>query len=66
MQTEKLKEILRDLLREGCITHTESRDLTCFYCDGTVNFNIYGPDTLNHEKTCVFVRAQEILNQPET
>jgi len=60
MKTETPETILREILREGCLTYTESRDLVCFYCGGSVNFNNYGPDTINHERTCAFVRAQTI------
>lgn len=66
MQNDEIKQIFRDIVADGCLTYTESRDLTCFYCGGSVNYTMHGPDTVNHEKTCVFVRVQQKLTQTET
>ena len=65
MQSDKTRQIFCDIVAEGCLTYTESRELTCFYCGGSVNYNRFGPDTVNHNQGCVFVRIQKTLN-PET
>lgn len=61
MKTETATKLLREIVCEGCLTYSESRDLECFYCGGSVNFNVHGPDTVNHTKDCVFERINQAL-----
>jgi len=63
MKQESATSLLREIICEGCLTHSESRDLECFYCGGSVNYNNYGPDTVNHEPNCLFERILQ-FEQP--
>lgn len=61
MEHQTAINLLREIVCEGCLTYTESRDLECFYCGGSVNYNLYGPDTVNHHPKCVYERVLDEL-----
>jgi hypothetical protein len=62
MPSEETRKILCEVIENGSLTYTEDRGLECFFCCGSVNYNMHGPDTVNHEPNCVYVRIQKTLN----